>query len=303
MDDDVQLISAHAAERAAGAVACARLPGKGRALLAARSFSEGEVILTEEPLNIVHEARDDEAFVRLSEMCEENGFDHSALWYWCALRSLTAAEAGPGRAWEPLDAQRQGQLLLLHRGEVTDPSGAVLRVHAEFAPALTDTLQLERLLQAWVHNAFAVLGAAPTYESGHALFFLPSFISHSCLPNAIWYLTVDGSFVLVARRAVAAGDEVTLSYLSEAELLGPAPARPICTTRTAAREARGCRAGAVLRLRAKRGLLARRDAAAEMTSVPLSPRNSQPTRKSSTNSAEECQTRNSSAASAPRPQG
>jgi len=49
-------------------------------------------------------------------------------------------------------------------------------------------------------------------------------MSHSCLPNAVWYYDKD-DFVLRARSAIAAQDEISVSYLSEDSLLESVPAR------------------------------------------------------------------------------
>eukprot|EP00931_Biecheleriopsis_adriatica_P050869 TRINITY_DN29485_c0_g1_i1.p1 TRINITY_DN29485_c0_g1~~TRINITY_DN29485_c0_g1_i1.p1 ORF type:complete len:305 (+),score=50.89 TRINITY_DN29485_c0_g1_i1:613-1527(+) len=47
---------------------------------------------------------------------------------------------------------------------------------------------------------------------------MSSFMSHSCYPNAVWHYDED-DFVLRARSDIEAGDEVTVSYLSEESLL------------------------------------------------------------------------------------
>lgn len=80
---------------------------------------------------------------------------------------------------------------------------------------------LERLVRAWTLNCFEHSELTRTY----ATYFVPSFLSHSCLPTAVWVLGDDGNFMLRARCDIAQGEEVTISYLSEDGLLEAAPTR------------------------------------------------------------------------------
>ncbi|KAH7281354.1 hypothetical protein KP509_36G043000 [Ceratopteris richardii] len=47
------------------------------------------------------------------------------------------------------------------------------------------------------------------------LFFLPSFINHSCLPNACWMKIGEDALFVRAARHLREGDEVTVSYLRD----------------------------------------------------------------------------------------
>ena len=80
---------------------------------------------------------------------------------------------------------------------------------------------LRRLLQAWTLNCFES-SEAPT---AYAIYFVPSFMSHSCAPSAVWALTEDQRFRLRARCDIEEGAEVSISYLSEEMLLDTAPER------------------------------------------------------------------------------
>merc|ERR1712216_908704 len=75
-----------------------------------------------------------------------------------------------------------------------------------------------RLLQAWIHNTFDY----SEDPHGYATYFFPSFMSHSCLPNAFWHYGDRDIYVLRARQDIAPGDEVCVSYLDETILLGHA---------------------------------------------------------------------------------
>lgn len=53
------------------------------------------------------------------------------------------------------------------------------------------------------------------------MFFCAAMMSHSCSPNTAWHLDDASSFILQARRPIAAGEEITISYLSPADLCLP----------------------------------------------------------------------------------
>ncbi|CAE8704343.1 unnamed protein product, partial [Polarella glacialis] len=55
-------------------------------------------------------------------------------------------------------------------------------------------------------------------------YFMSSFMSHSCFPNAVWHYDGD-DFVLRARRDIEVHDEITVSYLSEDCLLESSASR------------------------------------------------------------------------------
>merc|ERR1719454_2651442 len=103
---------------------------------------------------------------------------------------------------------------MLCGGGVGDGFEACAVLVEEFSLSV-DLQKLETLLQVWVHNAFAHEDEPPS----SAIYFLPSFMSHSCLPSIAWYCTEEKIYVLRARRAISPGDEVTVSYLDEQSLL------------------------------------------------------------------------------------
>lgn len=232
----IDVINAYAKEHHGGVLTCRYVEGKGRTLWATEAFEPGGVIMTEPPLIIVQLPISDEpsenssgeeqvaaaAYRELADLCHELKTDHSPLWYWCALRSLTEAELGAARRWEPLGEPQQRLLLMLHQAGVVEPSAAVLRIRSHFALEDCDALKLERCLQAWFNNAF---DHVENDQPGYAIYFFPSFMSHSCWPNAIWYLRAHEQQEVRACQPVAAGDEVVISYLDEDTMVDDAPAR------------------------------------------------------------------------------
>lgn len=85
-----------------------------------------------------------------------------------------------------------------------------------------DPLVVEELLQAWILNCFE----HTSEPLGYSAYYVSSFCSHSCYPNASWALgDDDDTHVLTARRDIELGDEVTISYLEEHTLLECAEVR------------------------------------------------------------------------------
>jgi len=72
----------------------------------------------------------------------------------------------------------------------------------------------------WILNCFD-----HSDPPGNSVYFASSFVSHSCGANAVWNEGDDGAHILRARQNIAAGDEVTISYLEEHVLLQSAQTR------------------------------------------------------------------------------
>ena len=201
-DASLQAVNDYAATHHQGCLECVSRPQKGRILVSRRLYSQGDLILVERPLHIVQEEADAEVFRDLKSMCEALDFDFEPLWYWAAVRSLTATDLGANSV-TPLDEERQARLLTLHHGDAAKPCEAVTAISKKLLLTVDITVKLERLLQVWAHNAFDY-SDEPT---GYATYYFPSFMSHSCYPNAFWHYDGD-SYVLRARRDIAVGDEV-----------------------------------------------------------------------------------------------
>mmetsp|Transcript_27781 Transcript_27781/g.78644 ORF Transcript_27781/g.78644 Transcript_27781/m.78644 type:complete len:494 (-) Transcript_27781:167-1648(-) len=221
---DCPYINEYCREKHRSVVKCSWTPEKGRILLSERAFNTGDIIFREPPLHIVAEQKGNAAFERLQALCvsQSDVLDYKPLWYWTALCSLKRSQLAPSETrLAPISDDQQRKLLLLYHSEVTEPSEAAkLLVHdLELAPHL-DPLDLERLLQIWILNCFE----HSDDPLGYSTYFMSSFMSHSCLPNAVWHYEGD-DFVLRARCMIAAQDEISVSYLSEDSLLESVPAR------------------------------------------------------------------------------
>lgn len=191
---------------------CDEAAGKGRILKAGNtSFSRGSVILREKLLHTIKRQPGNKAYDEVCRICAGNAsvFCQDPVWYWAGLCSLTQDQAGPSKFMLPtISADQQQRILLLHTRQLLQPSEAACAIVDGFGLALSSTaLELEKLMQAWYFNCYAGDGGALD------MYFTPSFMNHSCLPKAVWH--IDGNeYVLLALRDIAAGEELTISYLS-----------------------------------------------------------------------------------------
>ncbi|CAE8609182.1 unnamed protein product [Polarella glacialis] len=233
-DDIVQYIDGVCLKERGGVVRCSSAPGKGRILLAGRDFDPGELILEERPLHQVCESPDSSCFQAIESLRQRNPreFRLDTLWYWLAVSSLTAEQLESGAAPPreglppPVPEELQRRLLLLQGGESVDisaPSNGICLLTQELGLRGQHAPLLERLLGAWTLNCFE----HSEVPRGYATYFVPSFMSHACFPTAVWVMGGEGgdSFVLRARQKLSAGDEITISYLSEVDLLEDATFR------------------------------------------------------------------------------
>merc|ERR1719262_257728 len=74
--------------------------------------------------------------------------------------------------------------------------------------------RLQRLVSAWRYNSFG-----HHKEDGLVLYNRISMCAHSCDPTCCWSYGDGDAFVLRARVALAKGDELTISYLQDEDLL------------------------------------------------------------------------------------
>lgn len=229
--DRISSVAEHVVTYHGGSVRVAEAVGKGRILLASRDFEPGERILLEYPLVEVAVDRTAPAYQLLGKLREDGCLDAApTLFYWAALCSLTCTEAANARcpAWPTISRQTQLQVLQLHAPSEAcrAASPSTLTVAAEFwLPGMgADPVQLEALLQRWIYNSFDQGGSDDLLEAG-GLYVAASMLSHSCAPNAAWHLDDANSFILHARAQIDEGEEITIPYLSVADLCLPTPDR------------------------------------------------------------------------------
>lgn len=221
---DCPYINEYCRDRHKSVVKCSWTPEKGRILTSERAFDQGAIIFREPPLHIVAEDKGNTCFIRLKELCKQHSetFEYEPLWYWTALSSLKPSQLAPSETrLKPITEDQQRKLFLLYHSEVSEASEAAKLLVTDLGldPHL-EPLDLERLLQIWILNCFE----HSDDPLGYSAYFMSSFMSHSCLPNAVWHYDGD-DFVLRARSSIKDKDEISVSYLSEDALLESVPAR------------------------------------------------------------------------------
>lgn len=88
-----------------------------------------------------------------------------------------------------------------------------------------DPRRLQRLVSAWRYNSFG-----HHKEDGLVLYNRISMCAHSCDPSCCWSYGDDDAFVLRARVALNKGDELTISYLQDEDLLKSTAVRQLVVT-------------------------------------------------------------------------
>ncbi|PHJ23478.1 histone lysine set [Cystoisospora suis] len=223
LSKSVELINSYSREHHDGILHCEIHPDKGRILRATQDFTAGSCLLKEPPLHAVQADPDNPLYVTLTELCSLHSFQLEPIWYWCAVNSVIVDTHSPFVAGLTSISPKQYDLLrILHVPSEITPCEEIERIFTEFSLESHTTVQdLELMLQIWIHNCFE----QHDDPIGYVIYFMPSFSSHSCLPNTLWFTDEKDRFVLRSRAHLKKGDEVTLSYLSEEDLMRPAKER------------------------------------------------------------------------------
>ena len=90
----------------------------------------------------------------------------------------------------------------------------------ENTPPITPQM-LRNYVLIWRYNSFAHHSS----EKALVMYNMTSFMSHSCKPSCAWSFGQDDSFNLRSIRDLKAGEELTISYLSEEQLALPTESR------------------------------------------------------------------------------
>ncbi|XP_026194214.1 uncharacterized protein LOC113147543 [Cyclospora cayetanensis] len=216
LEDSTLIINKYCNDKHDGKLVCTVDPIKGRTLYATRPFAIGELILEEPPLHAVRLDPSNPTCVKLMELCDKCSFLHPPIWYWCALNSVLVEDDPPVEGLKAITKRQWDLLRILFIPEGTKPSSeAITLVDSMGLRGIVKDIDMEIMIQIWLHNCFEHHRS----PEGYAIYFMPSFCSHSCLPNALWCTDNDSNFRLFPRATISAGDEITLTYLSEDDML------------------------------------------------------------------------------------
>eukprot|EP01053_Blabericola_migrator_P013239 Blabericola_migrator_1__13238@NODE_91_length_14555_cov_140_209277_g81_i0_p2_GENE_NODE_91_length_14555_cov_140_209277_g81_i0NODE_91_length_14555_cov_140_209277_g81_i0_p2_ORF_typecomplete_len479_score73_37SET/PF00856_28/2_4e10SET/PF00856_28/3_7e03NOB1_Zn_bind/PF08772_11/1_4_NODE_91_length_14555_cov_140_209277_g81_i040445480 len=187
-----------------------RIEGKGRCLFARMAFKPGDIIFVEAPVLAAIASVNPELWVILKELNEEEPLNLPPIWHLGAITSLTKLD---------LAGQRAVQEKFVPDPEAP-PGRDVKRVLARTGLAL-DPYKFERALNAWRFNGFG----HHAENEGLILYDRISNMAHSCNSSATWHYGSNDAFVLRARQHLAPGDEITISYIGDEDLLKPTHTR------------------------------------------------------------------------------
>ncbi|KAL8435810.1 hypothetical protein ACSSS7_002187 [Eimeria intestinalis] len=212
----IPIINSYCNERHDGKLVCVLDPLKGRTLRATKAFAVGGLILKEPPLHAVRLDPENPVCSNLMDLCEKQSFKHPAIWYWCALNSVLVEDDPPVPGLQAVTRRQWELLRTLFIPEVVEPSSeATTLVDYMGLRGIVDGVDLEIMIQVWLHNCFE----HHRDPEGYIIYFMPSFCSHSCIPNALWCTDEDSNFLFSPRATISAGDEITLTYLPEEDML------------------------------------------------------------------------------------
>ena len=190
---------------------------KGRTLRMKSNVKIRDVLFTGSLLHKVNENVQSPLYkeiFRLYHLSNGSTLDYEAMWYWCGLNSLSYPIS---EYLTTVSKDQARQLKMLHHPSTSTPSDTVRRIGKVIAPFMnrpltdSDLSEIEKMTIIWTLNCFEH-GDSPLC---YAIFFLPSFMSHACCPNAMWTTTGVDQFVIRALRDINIGEELTVSYLTE----------------------------------------------------------------------------------------
>lgn len=186
---------------------------KGRCLFTNKACGPGQVVFVERHTQVVLPSQWQELWDYLKQVHEATPLNLGTVsFHFAGLMSHFKLEAEP--------------IAIIMDKYVPDPDEKgdedVMRIlksmEEKFPEALKEKplepARFQRLVSAWRYNSFG-----HHMEDGLVLYNRISMCSHSCDPTCCWSYGTDDAFVLRARIALKEGDEITISYLQDEDLL------------------------------------------------------------------------------------
>jgi len=196
-------------------VAVRQTKEKGRCLFTKELCEPGQVVFVEKPVLVVLPALSPQLWEHLQKLHEAQPLNLGTVtFYFAAL--LSHLQLDPASVDIILDK------FVPEPDE--DPGEDVIRIVQSLQENLCADLKLnerpidpgrlQRLVSAWRYNSFG-----HHKENGLVLYNRISMCAHSCDPSCCWSYGDDDAFVLRSRVALGPGDELTISYLQDEDLL------------------------------------------------------------------------------------
>eukprot|EP00371_Babesia_bovis_P002357 XP_001611004.1 hypothetical protein [Babesia bovis T2Bo] len=216
-------VEAYSSEQILSLVEIAPAPGKGRCMYTRRAYEPGEIIIIEKPLFAITPDSNSNIWDTLMTLHQEQPLHLPPLWHHAALVSILEGNE------EKLEIMK-GKWVLDNDPPVSEDVYRILEVtcaeHRDGSFVYHNGTVIcpnlyQFLLQVWPLNAFA----HSTHPQGLVIYDKISYLAHSCDSSATWNHYGEDIFVLRARRKLQIGDELTISYIGEADLLAPTPSK------------------------------------------------------------------------------
>jgi hypothetical protein len=182
-----------------------------------------QAIYIESPLLISLTESNRGLFTAVQEVYTEIqlGADFPALWYFAAILStLTLDPSSLSRMrskWVPTEGShpypnlsRDCALLLSSLIHSSHLSAADKEALVQVNPS-----DVAHAALVWRYNSFG----HHTDPNALCMYDVTSMMAHACTPSAVWQFGENDSFCLRARITLQAGDEITISYLGEEDLI------------------------------------------------------------------------------------
>jgi len=181
-------------------------PAKGRCLFTRDSKAPGDIIFIEDPVMVAVPSIEPKLWKQLVSLNQKKAFALPPVWHLAAICSITQLDK-TGRdiirsKWVPDPSADASE-------DVVRVMSRIPELRGQVSPQL-----YERFLQAWRFNSFS----HHTETEGLVLYNTISMMAHSCSSSATWHYGFDCSFVLRARQHLAAGAELTISYVGDEDI-------------------------------------------------------------------------------------
>lgn len=190
-------------------------PAKGRCLFTKEACDPGQVVFVEKPTLVALPAMAPKLWEHLTKLHEAQPLNLGTVTFHFA--ALVSA----------LQLDKPSLDIILDKfvpEPDEEPGDDVIRILKSLQENMADTLNLpekpidarhlQRLVSAWRYNSFG-----HHKEDGLVLYNRISMCAHSCDPSCCWSYGDEDAFVLRARVALQRGEELTISYLQDEDLL------------------------------------------------------------------------------------
>ncbi|XP_954031.1 uncharacterized protein TA06820 [Theileria annulata] len=198
-------------------VRVSEVPGKGRCLFVRKAFDPGELIFAESPLFMIDPTSNQELWDELNKLNEESPFVLPPLWHKAALFSILEGNEESNSILENKWVENRNQEVSADVLRVLNSICTIEDGEFYYDGVVIKPEVYQLYLQVWPLNAFG----RTSEPDGLVIYDKISYVAHSCNPSCCWHHTENDEFVLRARKKLVPGDEITISYLGETDLLSP----------------------------------------------------------------------------------